>query len=82
MATYNDVTGDQISTRFGNKETQEKFNNNFDAIFGVKPKKEKYVPPPLPLNEYPEYSEDWQSESRDRAIAQNGNVGYSPSDME
>lgn len=22
------------------------------------------------------YSEDWQSEERDRAIAQNGNVGY------
>lgn len=77
MATTNPITGDSISTRFGNKETQEKFNNNFDAIFGVKPKKEKYVPPTLP-----EYSEDWQSEARDRAIAQNGNVGYSPSDME
>ena len=24
----------------------------------------------------PEYSEDWQTEERDRAIAQNGNVGY------
>ena len=78
MATYNDVTGDAIATRFGSKEQQEKFDQSFDAIFGTKKKTNGgWTPPPLP-----EYSEDWQSEARDRAIAQNGNVGYSPSDME
>jgi hypothetical protein len=70
---YNEITGDQIATRFGNKETQEKYSNNFDTIFGVKPKKEKYVPPPLPLNEYPD--QDWPEERID-VIGQNGNVGY------
>ena len=69
MATTNGVLSDPIATRFGSKEQQEKFENNFDAIFGKKPKKERYVPPPL-------YSEDWQSEERATAIAQNGNVGY------
>lgn len=73
MATTNPVTGDAIATRFGNKETQEKYSNNFDAIFGVKPKKEKYVPPPLPLNEYPD--QGWPEERID-VIGQNGNVGY------
>jgi hypothetical protein len=24
------------------------------------------------------YSEDWQSDERDRAVAQNGNIGYDP----
>ena len=74
MATTNPITGDSISTRFGNKETQEKFNNNFDAIFGVKPKKEKYVPPALPLNEYPETG--WgDSEERIENIGRNSNEG-------
>jgi hypothetical protein len=75
MATTNPVTGDAIATRFGNKETQEKFNNNFDAIFGVKPKKEKYVPPPLPLNEYPDNSNDEWDEDRIDTIGSNGNLG-------
>ena len=26
----------------------EEFDNKFDTIFGNKPKKEQYVPPPLP----------------------------------
>ena len=26
----------------------EEFNNRIDAIFGEKPKKERWVPPPLP----------------------------------
>lgn len=68
MATTNPITGDSIASRLGSKEQQEKFENNFDAIFGKKPKKEKYIPPPL-------YSEDFQSEQRDTAIAQNGNDG-------
>ena len=73
MATTNSVTGDALITRFGSKEQQEKYSNNFDTIFGVKPKKEKYVPPPLPLNEYP--SQDWP-EDRIDVIGQNGNIGY------
>ena len=28
--------------------TQEEFGNNLEAIFGKKPPKERYVPPPLP----------------------------------
>jgi len=47
MATYNDVTGHALVSKVGDKDQQEKFSNNFDAIFGVKPKKEKYVPPAL-----------------------------------
>lgn len=42
------------------KVNTKEFENNFDRIF----RKKK------------EYPEDWQSEERDRAIAQNGNVGY------
>jgi hypothetical protein len=28
--------------------SQEEYGNRLDSIFGVKPKKERYVPPPLP----------------------------------
>lgn len=28
--------------------SQDEFDNKFDSIFGNKPKKEQYVPPPLP----------------------------------
>jgi hypothetical protein len=28
--------------------TQEEFGNNLESIFGKKPPKERYVPPPLP----------------------------------
>lgn len=48
-------------------EQRKAFEDNFDAIFG---KKEK-----------PKYSEDWQSEKRDKTIAQNGNVGYDEKDV-
>jgi hypothetical protein len=75
MATTNSVTGDLIATRLGDKEAQEKFSNNFDAIFGVKPKKEKYVPPTLPLNEYPNNGSDEWDETRIDVISQNGNEG-------
>ncbi|CAB4121836.1 hypothetical protein UFOVP17_15 [uncultured Caudovirales phage] len=74
MTSKNDITGDLIKT----KPTMGKeFEAQFEKIFGVKPPKEKYVPPPLP-----EYSEDWQSEKRDKAIAQNGNVGYSQNEID
>jgi hypothetical protein len=68
MAT-NDITGDSIATRFGSKEAQEKFDASFEQIFGQKKKTNGgWTPPPL-------YSEDWQSEERATAIAQNGNTG-------
>jgi hypothetical protein len=72
---YNDITGDAISTRFGSKEAQEKFDQSFDTIFGEKKKKTNggWTPPPLPLNEYPD--QDWPEERID-VIGQNGNVGY------
>jgi len=46
-------------------EQRKAFDDNFDRIFGKKKK----------------YAEDWQSEERDRAIAQNGNVGYDEKDV-
>jgi hypothetical protein len=35
MAT-NSITGDSISTKYGSKEAQKNFENNFDKIFGKK----------------------------------------------
>jgi hypothetical protein len=72
---FNDITGHLIATRLGDKEAQDKFNANFDKIFGEKPKKEKYIPPPLPTreNEYPE-EEYWDEERIDR-IGANGALG-------
>jgi hypothetical protein len=61
MATKNDITGDEIKSRGNSKD----YEDNFDRIF----RKNKVVEPV-------EYSEDWQPEKRDRAIAQNGNIGY------
>ena len=55
MPAKNDITGDVIKSKANSKA----FDDNFDKIFGKKPK----------------YSEDWQSEERDKAIAQNGNTG-------
>jgi hypothetical protein len=49
MAARNDITGDAIQTRGTLSPEGEAA---FDRIFGVK-KKEKYIPPPLPLDEYP-----------------------------
>lgn len=77
MVARNDITGDLIKS----KTTMGKeFEDNFTKIFGEK-KREKYIPPPLeniqatPVKPV-EYAEDWQSSERDRAVAQNGNVGY------
>lgn len=64
MAT-NDITGDNLISRTLTPEGEE----SFDRIFGVKKKTNGgWTPPPL-------YSEDFQSEQRDTAIAQNGNDG-------
>ena len=70
MAATNDVTGDSLVSKLGDKDQQEKFSNNFDSIFGVKPKKAKYVPPEL----------DGWDEKRMDVIGQNGNVGYETQD--
>jgi hypothetical protein len=62
----NPITGDLISTRFGNKEAQEKFDESFDKIFGSKKKTNGgWTPPPLPNFD----------EERIDVIGQNGNDG-------
>jgi len=61
------MSGKGDSYRKLTKEQRKAFDDNFDAIFGKKKKVE--------------YSEDWQSEDRARAIAQNGNVGYDEKDV-
>ena len=80
MASYNDITGDKIQTRdVLSKEGEEAF----DRIFGVKKKTNGgWTPPPVVTPTQPaEYAEDWQSSERDKAIAQNGNVGYSEEEV-
>jgi hypothetical protein len=57
MAATNDITGDAIQSRgLLSKEGEAAF----DRIFGVKERK-KYIPPALPLNEYPD--QDMPTES-------------------
>lgn len=58
MAAKNDITGDELVSRFLSPQGQAQF----DIIFGVK-KKERWIPPPLPLNEYPDNSTDETIES-------------------
>lgn len=50
---YNDITGDNLVSRGLTKEGEAAF----ERIFGVK-KKEQWIPPALPLNEYPNNSKD------------------------
>lgn len=75
MAAKNEITGDNLISRGFSKEGEA----NFDAIFGTKKKTNGgYVPPPLPLNEYPNNSDDpeeWDERRMD-IIGQNGPVGY------
>lgn len=68
MATTNPITGDALVSKLNSKE----FEENFDKIFGEKPKKPRWIPPPLPLNEYPD--QDWPEERVD-VIGKNGNDG-------
>lgn len=50
----NDITGDNLISRTLTPEGEEAF----DRIFGIKKKTNGgYVPPPLPLNEYPNNDE-------------------------
>jgi len=70
MAATNDITGDAIQTK---GILSPKGEEAFDRIFGVK-KKERWIPPPLPLNEYPETS--WgDGEQRIENIGRNSNDG-------
>lgn len=79
---YNNITGDSISTRFGSKEAQEKFDTAFDNIFGKKQKKTNggWIPPKQSLNEYPDNGHDEWDEKRMDTIGQNGNIGYEAQD--
>ena len=74
MVTRNDITGDLLKSKLNN----EKFEENFEKIFGQKKKTNGGWKPPTAV----EHSEDWQSEQRDRAISQNGNIGYTPEQIE
>lgn len=72
MVARNNITGDKIQSKINSAA----YEDNYDQIF----RKQKPIgsldestPPPA---ESVEYSEDWQSSKRDKAIAQNGNVGY------
>lgn len=94
MVARNDITGDKIQTRdVLSKEGEEAF----DRIFGKKKTNGGWKPPtaeditqigvdmakPVVTPTQPvEYAEDWQSSQRDRAIAQNGNVGYEDTNAE
>jgi len=41
--------------------SQEELGNRHDAIFGAKPPKERYVPPPLPTEVVEEKKVIWES---------------------
>ena len=71
MAARNDITGDLIQSKLNSKA----FEDNFDRIFGKKEKADMAKPVVTPTQPA-EYAEDWQTNERDRAIAQNGNIGY------
>lgn len=80
MVARNDITGDKIQTR---DKLSKEGEDNFDKIFGQKKKTNGgWTPPPLATPTQPaEYAEDWQTNARDRAIAQNGNVGYTKEEV-
>lgn len=80
MVARNDITGDKIQTR---DKLSKEGEDNFDKIFGQKKKTNGgWTPPPVATPTQPaEYAEDWQTNARDRAIAQNGNVGYAEEEI-
>ena len=79
MAARNDITGDELKSKVNTKE----YEDNFDKIFGKKKTNGGWTPPPVVTPTQPaEYAEDWQSAERDKAIAQNGNIGYTPEQIE
>jgi hypothetical protein len=81
VVARNEITGDAIQSRGNSK----KFKENLDKIKPSCYNDCTYLVNTLTKcrvcswkgeTSSPKYSEDWQSEERDRAIAQNGNVGY------
>jgi len=75
MATRNDITGDELRSKLNTKE----FEDNFDRIF--RKNKTDVAKPTSTPTQPTEYAEDWQSAERDRAISQNGNIGYTEEDI-
>lgn len=45
--------------------SQEEFDKKFDTIFGNKPKKEQYVPPPLPDMTEKKKGIEWVTDKKD-----------------
>ncbi len=45
--------------------SQEEFANSIEAIFGKKPPKEQYIPPPLPDMSEDKKEIDWGTEIKD-----------------
>ena len=84
MSSYNDITGDKIQTR---DILSKKGEEAFEQIFGKRKTNGGWQPPtdlakPTSTPTQPaEYAEDWQSSERDKAISQNGNVGYSEEEV-
>lgn len=50
--------------------SQEEFGQNLENIFGRDPKKEQYVPPPLPDDFYKEEvkANIWQTENKEEGV--------------
>jgi hypothetical protein len=68
MMAKNDITGDNLISRVLSPEGEKQF----EKIFGVK-KKEKYIPPPLPVDVV---DTSWgDGESRIENIGRNSNDG-------
>ena len=77
MAT-NDITGDNIATRFGDAEQRKKFEDNFDLIFRKKESLCKVCGKDLKSTKECAWTScplHWDEERID-VIGQNGNVGY------
>jgi hypothetical protein len=50
--------------------SQEEFGQNLENIFGARPKKEQYVPPPLPDDFYKEEvkANIWQTDDKEEGV--------------
>jgi len=60
---WNGGTGGKGSRPRPYRVTRAEFDNNFENIFGKKEKKEKYVPPPLPvIEEKPKDNNIWRKD--------------------
>ena len=50
--------------------SQEEYGQNIENIFGARPKKEQYVPPPLPDDFYKEEvkANIWQTDDKEEGV--------------